>query len=101
MNYPMASRETRDLARRVLLGRSLTPRPVPARTAARPMVTTPVPISAMSGSVLLVEDDPLQSRTLTGILEVVGLTVETVATGADATARLESKAYDLVLLDLN
>jgi len=51
-------------------------------------------------SVLIVDDDSDIRETLAEILEYAGYSVETVASGEDAIARLEHAAYDAIVSDL-
>jgi two-component system, OmpR family, response regulator len=51
-------------------------------------------------TVMLVEDDPATSATLTTALEASGYRVTAVGTGADAKAVLEAMHPDLIILDL-
>lgn len=50
--------------------------------------------------VLIVEDDPNQSRLLAGVLQLEGYDVATAADGQEAVERLETERPDFVLLDL-
>jgi DNA-binding response OmpR family regulator len=54
----------------------------------------------MTGRILLVEDDRAGRETVERSLVAEGYAVDASATVADACARLEEGAYDLVLLDL-
>lgn len=54
----------------------------------------------MKPRVLLVDDDAGVRYTLREILESAGLEVEEAADGADALARLEESAFQLVITDL-
>lgn len=54
----------------------------------------------MSGSILLVEDDPTASLALSKILEGAGYRVRGASDGATAMALLEQHSFDLVLTDL-
>lgn len=50
---------------------------------------------------MLVVDDEVDVReTLSEILEIAGYDVDSVASGTEAIARLESRAYDAILSDL-
>jgi DNA-binding response OmpR family regulator len=51
-------------------------------------------------SILVVEDDDELRRVLRSGLREEGFVVETVATGADALARVESAPPDLVVIDI-
>ena len=50
--------------------------------------------------VLIVEDEPLNREIAQMILEDVGLTVETAENGAEAVAKVASKSYRLILMDM-
>lgn len=54
----------------------------------------------LSGTVLLVDDEPINQRVETAILEKVGLQVETASNGIGAVEKTSIKKYDLVLLDI-
>lgn len=57
----------------------------------------------MSGSILVVDDEPTQRRLLSGLIERDGYWVEAAADGAQALARIEdadAPAIDCVILDL-
>ncbi len=51
-------------------------------------------------SVLLVEDDPVNRRVLSGFLEADGHAVRMAASGAEALELVETERFDLVLSDL-
>jgi DNA-binding response OmpR family regulator len=51
-------------------------------------------------TVLVVEDDPVQSGLLRDVLECDGYQVESAADGAAALGRIEAGGIDLVLLDM-
>lgn len=50
--------------------------------------------------VLLAEDNPVNQKVALGLLERLGYHADLVSTGVEALASLESKPYDLVLMDL-
>ena len=50
--------------------------------------------------VLLVEDNPVNQEVAEAMLRSVGLVVETAGDGAQALARVQSRPYDLVLMDV-
>ena len=50
--------------------------------------------------ILVVDDDPLQTRLAEGILSSLGYTVETAASGELALTAVEQGEYDLVVLDM-
>ncbi|MEA3274682.1 MAG: response regulator [Pseudomonadota bacterium] len=55
--------------------------------------------SKLEGSVLLVEDNPVNQRVASKMLERLGLAVDHAADGSEALEKLESKHFDLVLMD--
>lgn len=55
----------------------------------------------LSGSVLVVEDDPDIRSMTTSILRVAGATVKDAATAGEALAHLERDRFDAVVLDWN
>jgi PAS domain S-box-containing protein len=50
--------------------------------------------------ILLAEDNVINQRVALGILKRLGLRADTVASGAEAVAALETRSYDLVLMDV-
>src|SRR3569833_353254 len=54
---------------------------------------------ALSGRVLVVEDQPLGREVAHGMLTALGLRVETANDGQQALARLERERFDVVLMD--
>ena len=52
------------------------------------------------GRVLVVEDNPVNRKVATGILERMGLTCETVVDGLQAVERLARGGIDLILMDM-
>jgi CheY-like chemotaxis protein/HPt (histidine-containing phosphotransfer) domain-containing protein len=54
---------------------------------------------ALSGRVLVVEDQPLNREVAHGMLTALGLRVETANDGQQALARLERERFDVVLMD--
>jgi signal transduction histidine kinase len=76
----------------------LEPAPAPAdpmANAAKP----PAVECRLAGSVLLVEDNPVNSAIASDMLESLGLQVAVAENGARALANLESEAYDAILMD--
>jgi len=55
----------------------------------------------MNHTILLVEDEPSLILTLTDRLESEGYRVESVGDGENALERLDQRAFDLVILDVN
>src|SRR6476620_5828251 len=54
----------------------------------------------MSNSILIVDDEAGVRASLAGVLRDEGYTVEAVDSGEAALARVASRAYDLILLDV-
>jgi CheY-like chemotaxis protein/HPt (histidine-containing phosphotransfer) domain-containing protein len=52
------------------------------------------------GHILLVEDNLTNQAVALGILETLGMTAEAVCNGVEALNALESRSYDLVLMDV-
>jgi len=57
--------------------------------------------SAVSFSILVVDDEPSLRKVIRASLSAGGYTVEEVGTGADAVELLQRRSFDLVLLDVN
>ena len=76
----------------------------PAFASAAPEAAAPLPAAAsdapLEGRVLVVEDNPVNSRVAAAMVEGLGLEVATVASGADAIDALASEPFDLVLMDM-
>ena len=49
---------------------------------------------------LLVEDNPINREVANELLQVIGLAVDTAENGQEAVAMAQSKAYDLILMDV-
>ena len=54
----------------------------------------------LSGRVLVVEDNPVNQKVVTGLLRRIGLRAEVVNNGKEAVEVLEMIPYDLVLMDI-
>ncbi len=54
----------------------------------------------LHGTVLLVDDEPINQRVGEAILKRIGFTVDTVSDGKGAVKKTANKKYDLVLLDI-
>jgi CheY-like chemotaxis protein/anti-sigma regulatory factor (Ser/Thr protein kinase) len=63
-------------------------------------ITRPAPTVRNAPTILVVEDEPSDRAQLTAVLTNAGYNVETVATGGEALARCEQRAYDAIALDL-
>jgi two-component system KDP operon response regulator KdpE len=57
--------------------------------------------SAVSFSILVVDDEPSLRKVIRASLAAGGYTVEEVGTGTDAVGLLQRRSFDLVLLDIN
>ncbi len=68
-------------------------------TSPPPSSLPPSPPTALSGRVLLVEDNPINQMVATDLLTAFGLQVETAADGQQALAKLAAATYDIVLMD--
>ncbi len=71
------------------------------RRAGATVAAAPV-AAALQGHVLLVEDNELNQVVARGMLELIGVTLDTVGDGAQAVARLREQGarYQLVLMDV-
>ncbi|MCB0330337.1 MAG: response regulator, partial [Bdellovibrionales bacterium] len=58
-----------------------------------------IPIS-LHGKALLVEDEAINRKLVSHILERIGLEVDTAADGVEAVEKAESTQFDLILLDM-
>jgi CheY-like chemotaxis protein len=61
-------------------------------------ILQPVPLC---GKVLLVDDEPINSKVVLAILRKIGMEAEAARTGAEALQMMEVKDYSLVLLDVH
>ncbi len=71
---------------------------VPVESCAPPMGTAPHP--ARGGEILLVEDNVVNQRLATILIQREGYQVEVAGDGVEALACLQGRAYDLVLMDV-
>jgi signal transduction histidine kinase/ligand-binding sensor domain-containing protein/CheY-like chemotaxis protein len=76
-----------------LTGRPAASAPVPAADA------EPTAGGALTGHVLLVEDQPLNREVAEGMLAALGVTADTAADGREALEKLRRGGFDLVLMD--
>ena len=67
----------------------------------RPGASTDLADEKGAGSVLLVEDNPINQRVALRMLERLGYSANVVAHGQDALEALEHKRYDVVLMDVH
>lgn len=69
----------------------------PARPGAPP--NTVPGAAAATGAVLVVEDNPVNQRVASAMLEGLGYRVDVAADGSGALARLRRRTYDAILMD--
>ncbi|MFA7895598.1 response regulator [Pseudomonas putida] len=69
--------------------------------AEHPLATPPPATARGRARILLVEDNPVNQLVAKGMLAKLGCQVELATQGAEALARLEEQAFDLVLMDCN
>ncbi len=74
--------------------------PVPASSSPVAAAPAPVPAPEPSRSVLVVDDSLIIRHIASGYLTQAGMTVDTAADGSDALEKLRTKAYALVVSDL-
>lgn len=65
-----------------------------------PLETSRPLLSAIPSEILLVEDNEINQKVACAILSKMGITPDIAANGADAVKILESKKYDLILMDI-
>ncbi|MFO1160002.1 MAG: PAS-domain containing protein [Reyranellaceae bacterium] len=66
-----------------------------------PQSQSPVAAGTIAGRILAVDDYPINLEVLTGQLEVLGVPVETAASGLEALTKWRSQPYALVLTDIH
>ena len=59
------------------------------------------PATPKAGSLLLIDDDPANNEVIQMLLEQLGYQLETAETGEEGLFLIQSKSFDLILLDLN
>jgi len=74
--------------------------PVPAAPAPETEVAAPTGRGAFRGRVLLAEDNAINREVLTGLLQYLGLDVETAEDGQAAVEAVAARRYDIVLMDM-
>jgi signal transduction histidine kinase/ligand-binding sensor domain-containing protein/CheY-like chemotaxis protein/HPt (histidine-containing phosphotransfer) domain-containing protein len=77
---------------------ALTGRPAAMAQAAAAGAAQP-PTAALSGHVLVVEDQPLNREVAEGMLASLGVTADTATNGREALEKLRQGGFDLVLMD--
>lgn len=70
------------------------------RNTAVPFPNNTGPAQQLSGRVLVVEDDPVNQRVVSLMLQRLGLEYHVVGDGAGALSIIESSEWDLILMDL-
>ena len=90
---PVCSQILRHSLRDALIG-------VSGRPARRSAQAVPHSFAAAGARILLVEDNLTNQMVAVGMLENLQLVVEAVDTGEEALAALNSRTFDLVLMDL-
>lgn len=55
----------------------------------------------MSGQILVVDDDPIECKSLSEFLKLEGYTVDSAEGGAEAIEKLQNKPFQVVLTDVN
>jgi CheY-like chemotaxis protein len=95
VSKPIRKLELLDVIRSVTGDSVVVPAPEPiADTAVPPMLKT-----GQRGTVLLVEDNPVNQQVAKAMLENRGLRVEIANNGEEALARVAAGNFDLVLMD--
>lgn len=61
----------------------------------------PRPVLPPDLKVLLAEDNVVNQKVVVGVLNKEGIAVDVVATGTEAVAAAQSKAYDIILMDIS
>ena len=82
---------------------AILPRRADSKLAASVAVASTLQVvrsAASAPTILVVEDEPADRARITAALADAGYAVESVATGAEALARCEVRAYDAITLDL-
>lgn len=79
---------------------ALPPAATPDHARAR-VLTAPLPLPPAGTRVLLVEDNPINTTVAKRMLQRWKLTVDHAANGAEAVKLVDSRTYDIVLMDLH
>jgi CheY-like chemotaxis protein len=96
--FTIAVRAVGDLATEGLL----SPDPMPDETSAPIVDEGPAPRSAKlrpAARLLLAEDNPVNQRVATAMLEHLGFNVDVVADGSEAVKAADAKPYQAILMD--
>ena len=91
VSYPPPERALRDALRQALGLMA-----VPAATSARPRSQAPTQPLRL----LLAEDNPVNQKVATKLLERLGYTADIASTGTAVLAAVKQKAYDVILMDV-
>jgi two-component system, sensor histidine kinase len=73
---------------------------LPAARATVPQTARPNPVTYLSGTALVVDDNRLNVMLLQNMLERLGMQVRTAASGFEALGYAASTPYDIILMDL-
>src|SRR5205085_10246840 len=76
-----------------------SPEPVVHETSSVTSSSTPAPINALRGMVLLVEDNPINQKVAQSLIKILGLECDTVENGELALQRMAKGDLDVVLMD--
>ena len=79
-----------------------TPEPIPAEAsfdAGATAVSAPAASAPLKGSVLLVEDNPINQKVAQSLVKMLGLDCATVENGQFAIERMQGGEFDVVLMD--
>jgi signal transduction histidine kinase/DNA-binding response OmpR family regulator/HPt (histidine-containing phosphotransfer) domain-containing protein len=75
------------------------PEPMQIETASVTSSSTPAPVNALRGMVLLVEDNPINQKVAQSLIKILGLDCDTVENGELAIQRMAKGDLDVVLMD--
>jgi signal transduction histidine kinase/DNA-binding response OmpR family regulator/HPt (histidine-containing phosphotransfer) domain-containing protein len=75
------------------------PDPVAPDTVSATSSSTPAPVNALRGNVLLVEDNPINQKVAQSLIKILGLDCDTVENGELAIQRMAKGDLDVVLMD--
>ena len=75
------------------------PEPIPPEASFDSAMPAPAPPGSLKGSVLLVEDNPINQKVAQSLVKMLGLDCETVENGELAIQRMQRGELDLVLMD--